>query len=195
MVETIITDPQANRDKIIEDMVRELLIHIGEDPNREGLVDTPKRVTKMMHELLAGYNQEPEEVLSATFKSDCNEMVVVREIAFASICEHHALPFTGTVDIGYIPNGIVVGISKLVRLVEVFARRLQIQENMTSQIADNFYRIIKPHGVMVKVTARHMCMSMRGVKNAHSEMVTSAVRGSFEQPEVKSEFLKLCEKK
>ena len=190
-----ITDPQANRDKIIEDMVRELLIHIGEDPNREGLVDTPKRVTKMMHELLAGYNQEPEEVLSATFKSDCNEMVVVREIAFASICEHHALPFTGTVDIGYIPNGIVVGISKLVRLVEVFARRLQIQENMTSQIADNFYRIIKPHGVMVKVTARHMCMSMRGVKNAHSEMVTSAVRGSFEQPEVKSEFLKLCEKK
>jgi len=194
-VAAFITDPQANRDKIIEDMVRELLIHIGEDPNREGLVDTPKRVTKMMHELLAGYNQEPEEVLSATFKSDCNEMVVVREIAFASICEHHALPFTGTVDIGYIPNGIVVGISKLVRLVEVFARRLQIQENMTSQIADNFYRIIKPHGVMVKVTARHMCMSMRGVKNAHSEMVTSAVRGSFEQPEVKSEFLKLCEKK
>lgn len=161
----------------------------GEKPDREGLADTPKRVAKAWREFFAGYEIDPALLLAKTFESDNQEMVVVKDIDYFSHCEHHMVPFHGRVHIGYVPNGRVLGLSKFARLVEVFARRLQIQEQMTYQIADAIEKHLKPSGVIVVVTGQHMCMSMRGVKKQNSWTVTSAVRGNFKnQPETRKEF-------
>jgi len=166
--------------KEFEQTITKVLEHIGEDPTREGLLKTPSRVAKALQFLTEGYNQDPKEILNqALFTSSNDEMVVVRDIEFYSMCEHHMLPIIGRVHVAYIPDGKVVGLSKIPRIVNVFARRLQIQENMTEQIADAISDIIKPKGVAVVVHARHMCMEMRGVQKINSTTVSSALRGLF----------------
>lgn len=176
-----------------ESVVTRLLQLIGENPNREGLLDTPKRVVKSWKELYAGYNIHPEEVLGTVFTSDNDSMVICKDIEFYSMCEHHMLPFFGKAHISYIPKGSVVGLSKLARLVDVFSRRLQIQEQLTDQIADSIVTYINGcTDVMVVVEAKHMCMCSRGVNKQNSMMTTSAVRGAFKtQPEMRNEFLGL----
>ena len=164
----------------IKAATRLFLEGIGEDPDREGLAATPDRVARMCEELFGGYDRIPDEHLSCVFGSDAGGMVVERKIRFYSVCEHHLLPFFGHVTIAYVPDGRVVGLSKLARTVEVFARRLQIQENMTNQIAGAVFDILKPKGVMVIAEAEHMCMSMRGVKQGDSKTLTYAVRGCFD---------------
>ncbi len=178
---------------MIEDSVRDMIEEIGDDPEREGLIETPRRVAKAYQELFAGYEQDPEEILAKVFQDGaCEELVILKNIELSSMCEHHCLPFSGHISIGYIPNGVVVGISKLARLVEVFARRLQIQEKLTSQIADTLVKALNPHGVMVVCEAQHLCMTARGVKKQNSVMVTSAVRGIFkDDPRARAEFLSL----
>ncbi|WP_331637348.1 MULTISPECIES: GTP cyclohydrolase I FolE [Peptostreptococcus] len=161
--------------------VRDLLIAIGEDPDREGLVDTPKRVARMYKEVLAGYDDDPSEYLSRVFKADDADWVLEKDIHFYSMCEHHMLPFFGKVHIAYIPNGKVTGLSKLARLVEVYARRLQLQEQMTVQIADTLVKELSPLGVVVIVEAEHMCMTMRGIKKPGTITVTQATRGRFKE--------------
>jgi len=166
--------------KEFENAVTKILELIGEDPNREGLIKTPARVAKSFEFLTQGYHQDPQEVLnSALFSSSNDEMVVVRDIEFYSMCEHHILPIIGRVHVAYIPDGKVVGLSKIPRIVNIFARRLQIQEQMTEQIADAINDTIKPKGVAVVVDARHMCMEMRGVEKINSTTVSSALRGLF----------------
>ena len=178
---------------VIEYSVVDLLKAMGEDFKREGLKDTPARVARMYSEIFEGYGQDPEKILERTFSDeDHHEMVIVRDIDFFSHCEHHMVPFFGKVHIAYIPNGRVVGLSKLVRLVECYAHRLQIQERMVTQIADAIEKSLEPLGVMVVIEAEHLCMKMRGVKNACADTVTSAVRGAFmENPETRAEFLSL----
>jgi GTP cyclohydrolase I len=179
-----------------EELVREMLSRIGEDPAREGLVDTPQRVAKSMHYLTSGYAQQPADVLNgALFTVDYDEMVIVKDIEMFSLCEHHMLPFFGKVHIAYIPNGKVIGLSKLPRLVEVFARRLQVQERLTTQLADAIQETIQPQGVGVVIEARHLCMMMRGVEKQHSAAVTSAMLGVFRQQETRNEFLSLLRQK
>ncbi len=165
-----------------KDAVRTLLRFIGENPEREGLKQTPSRVIKSFKELYSGYTQDSEEVLSKTFEDimDYNEFVLLKDINFTSTCEHHMLPFVGKVHIAYIPNKKVVGISKLARIVEVFAKRLQIQEKLTVQIAEAIHNSLDAKGVAVIMQAKHFCMSMRGVKNADSSMVTSHYTGLFD---------------
>lgn len=165
--------------------------YIGDDKSREGLLKTPERVVKSWEKLFGGYHEKPEEILSAVFEQGaCDEMVVLKNIEFYSMCEHHLLPFFGTVHIGYIPNKRVVGISKLARLVETFARRLQIQEQMTAQIADTLMDFLAPKGVMVVAEAQHMCMLMRGVQKQNSTMITSALRGRFKSDaKTREEFM------
>ena len=165
--------------------------YIGDDKSREGLLKTPERVVKSWEKLFGGYHEKPEEILSAVFEQGaCDEMVVLKNIEFYSMCEHHLLPFFGTVHIGYIPNKRVVGISKLARLVETFARRLQIQEQMTAQIADTLMEFLAPKGVMVVAEAQHMCMLMRGVQKQNSTMITSALRGRFKSDaKTREEFM------
>lgn len=181
----------VNRDKI-EEAVRLLLEGIGEDCNREGIKETPDRVARMYEELFAGMDQRAEEHLSKTFEAENNEMILEKDISFYSTCEHHLMPFYGKVHIAYIPDGRVVGISKLARTVEVYARRLQIQEKMTAQIADAIMENLKPQGVMVMVQAEHMCMTMRGVKKPGSQTVTMIARGQFEKNErLQNMFLSL----
>ena len=181
----------VNKEKI-EEAVRLLLEGIGEDCNREGLKETPDRVARMYEEIFGGMDQSAEEHLSKTFTAENNEMVLEKDILFYSTCEHHLMPFYGKVHIAYIPDGKVVGISKLARTVEVFARRLQIQEKMTAQIADAIMESLKPKGVMVLVQAEHMCMTMRGVKKPGSSTVTMVSRGEFERNEgLQSTFLNL----
>jgi GTP cyclohydrolase I len=175
-----------------EDMYREILSRLGEDPNRDGLVATPGRVEKSMAFLTKGYKQDPGKVLrGALFDVDYDEMVIVRDIEMFSLCEHHMLPFFGTVHVAYIPKGKVIGLSKIPRLVEVFARRLQVQERLTRQIADTIQEAIAPQGVGVVIEARHMCMMMRGIEKQHSSTVTSAMVGCFSQKETRLEFLSL----
>lgn len=177
-----------------EDAVRTLLRYAGEDPAREGLLDTPKRVIKSYGELFAGYNIEPKEVLSTTFEEvgGYDEMIVLRDIEFTSHCEHHMLPFTGHVHIAYIPTNKVVGLSKLARLVDVYARRLQIQEKMTAEIAKALCDVLKPKGVAVVIDATHMCMTMRGVRKPGSIMHTSHITGIFKSdPRTRQEFFSL----
>ena len=170
--------------------IRDMLIHIGENPDREGLLDTPKRIIKSWSELYSGYGKDPGEYLGVTFKSESSELIVLRDIDLASMCEHHAMPFTGRCHIGYIPGQRIVGISKLARLVDMFAKRLQKQERLTTQIADSIMRYLDPLGCMVVVEAVHMCMRIRGVSKQNSTMVTNAVRGIFkENTPVRSEFL------
>ena len=164
-----------------EAAVRELLIAIGEDPDREGLHDTPARVARAYAELTAGLRQTPEEVLTTTFDLGHDEMVLVRDIELWSMCEHHLVPFTGVAHVGYIPaaSGKITGLSKLARLVDVYAKRPQVQERLTRQIADALETSLDPRGVMVVIEAEHFCMSMRGVKKAGTTTVTSSVRGLF----------------
>ena len=171
---------------------------IGEDPNREGLVDTPKRVAEMYAELFMGLNMDPREELTVGYEVGHREMVIVRDIPFYSMCEHHLLPFYGVAHIGYIPNadGRVVGLSKLARVVEITASRPQIQERMTTEIADAIMDGLKPSGVAVVVQAEHLCMIMRGVKKPGSSIVTSAIRGAFRShPESRAEFFSLLQGK
>jgi GTP cyclohydrolase IA len=164
-----------------EAAIRELLLAIGEDPEREGLLKTPGRVARAYRESFEGLQQDPSEVLTTIFDEGHDEMVLVRDISFASFCEHHLLPFMGTASVGYIPNesGQITGLSKLARLVEVFARRPQVQERLTTQIADALESCLSPKGVIVVVQAEHLCMSIRGVRKPGSLTVTSAVRGQF----------------
>ncbi len=181
----------VNREKI-EEAIRLLLEGIGEDADREGLRETPERVARMYEELLAGMEADADAHLSKTFGADNNEMVIEKDITFYSTCEHHLMPFFGKVHIAYIPDGQVVGLSKLARTVEVFAARLQIQERMTVQIADAIMDSLKPKGVIVMAQAEHMCMTMRGVKKPGSRTVTIATRGEFERDEkLKDRFLML----
>ena len=165
-----------------ERAVRELLLAIGEDPDRDGLVRTPARVATMYAEVLDGMGTNPADHLTVAFEADHREMVMVRDIAFASLCEHHMVPFIGRAHVGYIPghDGCITGLSKLARLVEGYAHRLQVQERLTSQIAEAMVSTLDPQGVLVVVEAEHLCMSMRGVKKPGATTVTSAVRGLFE---------------
>ena len=176
----------------IGELVRSTLPLIGEDPNREGLVKTPQRVGRAMQFLTKGYHEDPVAILqSAIFNEDCDQMVVVKDIEFYSLCEHHLLPFLGKVHIAYIPNGKITGLSKLPRVVDVFARRLQLQERLTNQIKDCIQQTLQPQGVMVVIEAEHMCMQMRGVQKMHSMTVTSAFSGVFEEQPTREEFMNL----
>ena len=179
-----------NRQEEFENAVTKVLELLGEDPKREGLLKTPSRVAKAWEFLTEGYHEDPKEILNqALFTSSNDEMVVVRDIEFYSTCEHHMLPIIGRVHIAYIPDGKVVGLSKIPRIVNVFARRLQIQEQMTEQIADAIADTINPKGVAVVVHARHMCMEMRGVQKINSTTVSSALRGLFKSDQrTRSEF-------
>ena len=165
----------------IERAVREILIGIGEDPDRSGLKDTPSRVARAYAEQFSGLGQHPKDVLTTVFDADHDEMVLVRDIEMFSTCEHHLTPFFGFAHVGYIPNerGQITGLSKLARLVDVYAHRPQVQERMTSQIADSLMEVLEPRGVIVVVEAEHLCMAMRGVRKPGAKTVTSAVRGSF----------------
>jgi GTP cyclohydrolase I len=174
----------------IERAVREILLAIGEDPDREGLIRTPKRVAAAYAELFAGLREDPRRHLRVTFDERHSEMVVLRDIPFASMCEHHLLPFTGRAHIGYIPNGRVVGLSKLARLIEGYARRPQVQERLTSEIANALVEELHPTGCGVMIEASHSCMTIRGIQKAGATMVTSAMRGSFRaRAETRAEFM------
>src|SRR5580658_348567 len=176
----------------VERLVAELLDAIGEDPRREGLLATPHRVGAMFGELLAGNDDDPGSHLTVTFAAEHDEMVLVRDIPFASLCEHHMIPFVGKAHVGYIPgeDGRITGLSKLARLVDSYARRLQVQERMTSQIADTVQRVLEPRGVLVVVEAEHLCMSMRGVRKPGTLTITSAVRGLFrDDPRTRAEAM------
>lgn len=174
----------------IKEGVRLLLEGIGEDPEREGLIDTPERVARMCQEIYGGLGRTPEEHLTRKFHADNNEMVLEKDIPFYSTCEHHLLPFFGKVHIAYIPNGEVVGLSKLARTVEVYARRPQIQEQLTAQIADALMDYMHPAGAMVMIEAEHLCMSMRGIKKPGAKTMTLAARGAFkDNKELYDQFL------
>ena len=179
--------------KVLEEAVRTVLTELGEDPEREGLLKTPHRVAKALQFLTEGYSQDPKAILNqALFTSSNDEMVLVRDIEFYSMCEHHMLPIIGRAHVAYIPDGKVVGLSKIPRIVNVFARRLQIQEQMTEQIADAISETIQPKGVAVVVHARHMCMEMRGVEKINSTTVSSALRGLFKSDQrTRNEFYNL----
>ncbi len=173
--------------------VRELLTAVGEDPDREGLQETPDRVARTYRELLTGMRLRPEEVLSTTFDLGHDELVLVKDIELWSMCEHHLVPFTGVAHVGYIPSetGRITGLSKLARLVDVFARRLQVQERLTTQIAEAMVEILQPRGVIVVVEAEHLCMTMRGVRKAGARTMTSAVRGSLHRTATRAEAMSL----
>ena len=175
----------------VKKAIKEILLYIGEDPKREGLRDTPARMEKMFQEVTSGYQVDPKEVINgAIFHIKYDEMVVVKDIEFYSLCEHHMLPFFGKCNIAYIPNGKVLGLSKLPRIVEVFSRRLQIQERMTVQIADFLEKELDPQGVAVVVEAYHLCVAMRGIKKSEANMLTSSMRGAFKKDErTRGEFL------
>jgi len=179
----------------MEDLIRQMLQQLGEDPDREGLVRTPHRVARSMEYLTAGYGLDVEkEMNGAVFEEDNREMVLVRDIDFYSLCEHHMLPFFGKVHVAYLPEGKIVGLSKLARIVEVYARRLQVQERLTTQIAESLWSALEPKGVGVVVKAQHLCMMMRGVQKQNSQAVTSEMLGAFrDNPSTRGEFLSLLE--
>ncbi|MFD7545990.1 MULTISPECIES: GTP cyclohydrolase I FolE [unclassified Streptomyces] len=179
--------------KRAEDAVRELLIAVGEDPDREGLRDTPARVARAYREILGGLWQQPEDVLTTTFDLGHDEMVLVKDIEIVSLCEHHLLPFHGVAHVGYIPaeSGKITGLSKLARLVEVYARRPQVQERLTTQIADSLMRILEARGAIVVVEAEHMCMSVRGIRKPGAKTTTSAVRGQLRDATTRAEAMSL----
>jgi GTP cyclohydrolase I len=180
----------------MQDIIRQLLAGLGEDPSREGLVDTPKRVEQSMRFLTGGYDTDVDAMLNnALFTVDYNEMVIVKDIDFYSLCEHHLLPFFGKCHVAYIPNGKVVGLSKIPRLVDIYARRLQVQERLTNQIANTLLDKINPLGVAVVTEATHLCMAMRGVGKQNSVAVTSAMLGAFRNDaRTRAEFLNLIQK-
>lgn len=192
----VATDPGSSRavdQERAAAAVRELLIAIGEDPDREGLQETPARVARAYVELFAGLTQDPAEVLATTFSIDHEELIIVRDIQLYSTCEHHLLPFHGVAHVGYIPadSGVVTGLSKIARLVEVFARRPQVQERITTQIADALVEHLGAQGVIVVVDAEHLCMTMRGVRKPGARTITSAVRGQLRNPATRAEAMSL----
>lgn len=176
-----------------EAAVRELLLAIGEDPDRDGLRETPARVARSYVELVAGLDQDPREVLSAVFEVGHDEFILVKDIEFWSLCEHHLVPFFGVAHVGYIPaeQGHVTGLSKLARLVDVFARRPQVQERLTTQIAESIVEVLDPRGAIVVLEAEHLCMTMRGVRKGGAKTVTSAVRGQLRDPATRAEAMGL----
>jgi len=179
----------------IQAAVREILAAVGEDPGRQGLADTPRRVAEMYQEVLEGIRRDPARHLAVTFAEDHHEMVVVKDIPFESLCEHHMMPFVGRAHVAYIPNGSIVGLSKIARVVEEYARRLQVQERLTSQVADLVMEHLSPQGVGVVMEAQHTCMTMRGIRKPGSTMVTSAVRGAFaSSTRTRNEFMAFIEK-
>lgn len=179
----------------LQEHYKEILRLLGEDPQREGLLKTPMRVAKAMQDLTRGYQTDPIAILnSAKFQEPYNQMVIVKDINFHSLCEHHMLPFYGKAHVAYIPNGYITGLSKIARVVEAFSHRLQVQERMTLQIKDCIQEALKPLGVMVVVEARHMCMQMRGVEQESSKTVTSAFCGAFDREKTRMEFLSLIGK-
>ena len=186
------TPPQVDLERA-ERAVREILFAIGEDPDREGLKETPARVARSYSEIFAGMRQRPEDVLTTTFEIGHEELILVRDIEVYSTCEHHLVPFHGVAHVGYIPgrDGRVTGLSKLARLVDVYARRPQVQERLTSQIADALIEHLKPLGVMVVIECEHLCMSMRGVRRPGSRTITSAVRGQLRDPATRAEAMAL----
>src|SRR3954469_10062339 len=195
MSKNVIETP-ALADATLSELVHEMIARLGEDPSREGLSRTPERVEKAMQFLTKGYTQDPEQLLkSALFTVNYDEMVIVKDIEMFSLCEHHMLPFFGKVHVAYIPNGKVIGLSKLPRLIEIFSRRLQVQERLTTQIAETIQNVIQPQGVGVVVEARHLCMMMRGVEKQHSSAVTSAMLGVFRDLDTRTEFLSLVRQK
>jgi len=177
----------------IAPLIKEILVAIGEEPEREGLLNTPDRVEKSLQYLTKGYDEDPEAVLqSAIFTEEYSEMVIVKNIKVYSLCEHHMLPFVGVAHVAYLPNGKIVGLSKIPRIVDIFARRLQVQERLTHQIAKTIQKVLEPRGVGVVIKAEHMCMQMRGVEKEDSLAVTSAMFGIFrERQETRNEFLQL----
>jgi GTP cyclohydrolase I len=186
-------EPSTLTSASFEDLVRELMVRLGENPSREGLVRTPDRVRRAFEFLTKGYKDDPEEMLKkALFTVTYDEMVIVKDIEVFSLCEHHMLPFFGKVHVAYIPKGKVIGLSKIPRLIEMFSRRLQIQERLTTQIAETIQKAIQPQGVGVVIEARHLCMMMRGVEKQHSAAVTSSMLGCFrDEQETRNEFLSL----
>ena len=178
----------------IEKAVHEILEAVGEDPDRDGLVRTPRRVADMYGEILGGLHEDPDGALEVSFEAGHDEMVMVRDIPLYSLCEHHVIPFVGKAHVAYIPNadGRITGLSKLARLVDIYARRLQVQENLTTQIADTIQRVLEPRGVLVVIEAEHLCMSMRGVRKPGTTTITSAVHGLFRtDPSTRSEAMQL----
>lgn len=177
----------------VQAAVRELLIGVGEDPDRDGLRDTPARVARAYEEMFAGLRQEPEDVLTTTFDIGHDELVLVKDIEVWSCCEHHLVPFTGVAHVGYIPSadGRITGLSKLARLVDVFAKRPQVQERLTTQVADSLMSVLKPRGAIVVIECEHLCMTMRGVRKPGSRTVTSAVRGHLRNPATRAEAMSL----
>lgn len=176
-----------------EAAVRELLIAIGEDPDRDGLLDTPARVARAYGEMFAGLRQTPEDVLATTFDLGHDEMVLVKDIELYSTCEHHLVPFHGVAHVGYIPgeDGRITGLSKLARLVDVYAKRPQVQERLTTQVADALVQILEPRGVIVVIECEHLCMSMRGIRKPGAKTITSAVRGQLRDPATRAEAMSL----
>ena len=185
------SNTQVNKE--FEELIRRELELLGEDPEREGLLKTPQRVANSLAFLTEGYSSSAEEVVGkGIFKEEHDNMIMVRDIELYSLCEHHMLPFFGKVHVAYIPNGKVIGLSKIPRLIEIFSRRLQIQERLTTQIAETIQKVIQPQGVGVVIEARHLCMMMRGVEKQHSQAVTSSMLGCFrEEQETRTEFLSL----
>ncbi len=180
----------------VKDRYKNIIKDLGEDTDREGLAKTPERAAKAMQFLTQGYQQDAEKILkSAMFKESYNEMVIVKDIELYSLCEHHILPFFGKAHIAYIPDGHIVGLSKIPRIVDVFARRLQVQERLTEQILNCIHNTLKPQGVAVVIEASHMCMMMRGVQKQNSVTTTSGFRGAFKNMETRTEFLKLISEK
>ncbi len=188
---TLANNHPVDRERISR-AVREIILAIGEDPNREGLRDTPRRIADMYAEIFSGIGCDPTQVLTVTFEEHHQEMVILRDIPFYSMCEHHFLPFHGVAHVGYIPRGRIVGISKIARLVEILARRPQLQERLTGQVADALMTALQPQGVAVVIEAEHLCMTMRGVKKPGTTIVTSATRGIFRDKAVtRDEFMSL----
>ena len=184
--------PSAQTTEQIAQHITQILQHIGEDPQREGLLRTPQRVGEAMQFLTQGYQQDPHAILqSALFEEDYRQMVVVKDITFYSLCEHHLLPFFGKAHVAYIPNGKITGLSKIARVVDAFAHRLQVQERMTTQIKECIQQTLNPLGVMVVIEAEHLCMQMRGVQKQHAVTITSDFTGAFNRPETREEFMNL----
>ncbi len=180
----------------LQNHYKEILKLIGEDPGREGLLETPHRVAKSIQFLTQGYDHDPEEILlSAKFKEDYREMVIVKDIDIFSMCEHHMIPFIGKAHVAYIPNGYITGLSKIARVVEAYSRRLQVQERLTTQIKEAIQNTLNPLGVAVVIEARHLCMAMRGIQKQNSVTTTSDFTGAFERAETRSEFISLISSK
>lgn len=189
---TYVSQDEQTREEALRYHYQEILRLLGEDPEREGLVKTPERVAKAMRFLTSGMQQDPIGIIhGAMFKEDYRQMVIVKDIDFYSLCEHHMLPFFGKVHIGYIPNGYITGLSKLPRVVDVFARRLQVQERLTTQIKDCIHEALNPLGVIVVIEAQHMCMQMRGVEKQNSFTTTSDFTGAFREAKTREEFMQL----